>query len=260
MEKYPTQQLGRALQRSRNMELGGRRVLVIGGATGIGFAVAERARKAGAEVVIASRKRDRVEAATQQLGEGTTPARLDITDDAEVEDFFRGQGRFDHVVTTAGDWSPAGGGFRTPLAEVDLSAAADSFGVRFWGALRVAKHAAPALAAGGSLTLTNGMIAHRPSRGACVATSVAGAIEHLTRGLAIELAPIRVNCVCPGLIRTRIWDWIPEEQQEQRFSELTAKLLLPRIGEPDEAAQAYLYLMTCGYVTGQVLQVEGGSR
>mgnify|MGYP003406668412 FL=1 len=242
------------------MGLSQKRVLIVGGGSGIGYAVAELAQQAGAEVVIASSNRARVEAAAQRLGERVVAQQLDITDEPQVEAFFKEQGRFDHVVTTAGDWVAGGGGFRTPLAQVDVPSAAKSFGVRFWGALTLAKHAAPVLSAGGSITLTGGMVAHRPSKGAVVATAMAGAIEHLTRGLAVELAPIRVNGVTPGLIRTGIWDRIPEQHREQQLAQMTAKLLVPRIGEPEEAARAYLYLMECGYVTGQVLYVEGGSR
>lgn len=242
------------------MDMSDKRVLVVGGGSGIGFAVAQQLQQAGANVVIASSKQARVDAAAQRLGERVSAQRLDITDEPAVEAFFKEHGRFDHVVTTAGDWVANGGGFRTPLAQVDVKAAAASFGVRFWGALVLAKHAAPVLSAGGSITLTGGMVAHRPSKGACVATSMAGAIEHLARGLAVELAPIRVNAVVPGLIRTGIWDRIPEPQREQTLSQMTAKQLVPRIGEPDETARAYMYLMECGYVTGQILYVEGGTR
>ena len=241
------------------MNLRGKRILVIGGSAGIGYAVAELALEAGGEVVIASSQKARVDAGAQQLGAAVTAHQLDITREPEVKAFFEGQ-HFDHVVTTAGDWAPNGGGFRTSLAELDLSSAADSFRVRFWGALAVAKHAARALTRDGSLTLTGGMVAHRPAKGACVATSVAGAIEHLARGLAVELAPIRVNAVVPGLIRTGIWDRIPEEHREEQLAKMTSKLLIPRIGEAQEAARSYLYLMECGYVTGQILYVEGGSR
>jgi NAD(P)-dependent dehydrogenase (short-subunit alcohol dehydrogenase family) len=242
------------------MTLSDKRVLVVGGGSGIGYAVAQLAQQAGAEVLIASSKQARVEAAAQKLGARVVGQRLDITDEPMVEAFFKEHKRFDHVITTAGDWVANGGGFRTPLAQVDVAAAAASFGVRFWGALTLAKHAAPVLSAGGSITLTGGMVSQRPSKGACVATSMAGAIEHLSRGLAVELAPIRVNAVVPGLIRTGIWDRIPEQHREQQLAQMTAKLLVPRIGEPDEAARAYMYLMECGYVTGQILYVEGGSR
>lgn len=241
------------------MELNEQRVLVVGGGSGIGYAVAELARKQGAEVVIASSNAAKVQAAADRLGTGVNARQLDITDEPGVEAFFRDAGRFEHVITTAGDWSGQSG-FRTPLAQTDLDLAQRAFRVRYWGALALAKHAARVLPAGGSLTLTGGMVAHRPTKGACVATSVAGAIEHLARGLAVELAPIRVNAVVPGLIRTGIWDAIPAEKRQETFDKLTAKLQIPRIGEPAEVAQAYLYLMACGYVTGQVLYVEGGSR
>ena len=179
-------------------------------------------------------------------------APLDVTDEAAVEAFFAAHAAFDHIVFTAGDW----GTFRRgPLPEADLTEATKVFRVRFWGAVTVAKHGAKTLPPGGSLTLTDGMIAHKPSKSSTISTAMAGAIEHLTRGLAVEFAPVRVNCVCPGLIRTGLWDSVPESQ----IAKMTERQLVPRVGAPDEAAQAYLYLMKGGYTTGQVLYVEGGS-
>jgi len=87
---------------------------------------------------------------------------------------------------------------------------------------------------------------------------MAGAVEHLTRGLAVDLAPIRVNAVCPGAIRTDVWNVIPAEQREERIQRMTGRLPVARIGEPNEVAEAYLYLMRGGYTTGQVLRVDGG--
>ena len=239
------------------MSLDGKRVLVIGGGSGIGFAVAEAAVAAGARVVLASRDAGKVADAASRLGPTAAGATLDVTDETAVKAFFVGSGGFDHIVTTAGDW---GGPRRAALAELDLEAAADLFRVRFWGALALAKHGAGVLSPGGSLTLTDGMIAHRPTKGSAVSTAMAGAIEHLTRALAVELAPVRVNCVCPGLIRTGVWNSLPAERREAELARLTAGNLLPRIGEPAEAAEAYLYLMRAGYTTGQVLFVEGGLR
>ena len=130
--------------------------------------------------------------------------------------------------------------------------------MRFWGALAVVKRAQKSMAPLGSITLTDGMIAHRPSKGSAVSTAMAGAVEHLTRGLAVELAPIRVNAVCPGPIRTAVWDSIPEDRRAEQFERMTKRLPLARIGEPNEVAEAYLYLMRGGYTTGQVLHVDGG--
>jgi NAD(P)-dependent dehydrogenase (short-subunit alcohol dehydrogenase family) len=237
------------------MSLDGKRIVIVGGASGIGFAVAEAAVAAGARVVLASRDAGRVAAAAGRLA-GAEGVALDVTDEAAVAAGFAGLGGFDHLVFTAGDW---GGPRRGPLAELDLEAARGLFAVRFWGALAVVKHAHRTIAPGGSITLTDGMIAHRPSKGSAVSTAMAGAVEHLTRGLAVELAPIRVNAVCPGLIRTGVWDSIPEDRREEELRRMTARQPLARAGEPQEAAEAYLYLMRGGYTTGQVLYVDGGT-
>lgn len=235
------------------MKLEGRRVLVIGGSSGIGFAVAKAALEDGARVTIASSSTERVRAAVERLGAGEG-VRLDVTDEAAVQSFFASSGGFDHIVFTAADWGQVD---HAAFEQIDLAAAATLFQVRFWGALAVAKHGAKRVAPGGSITLTNGMAAHRPQKGLAVATAMAGAVEHLVLGLAVELAPIRVNGVCPGAIRTEAWDQVPEafrRVQEQRL----AGQLVPRVGDPAEAAEAYLYLMRGAYTTGQVLRVEGG--
>jgi NAD(P)-dependent dehydrogenase (short-subunit alcohol dehydrogenase family) len=236
------------------MSLSGQRVVVVGGASGIGFAVAVKAQAEGARVVVASRRLASVQAARDRLA-GAEGFALDVTDEAAVEQAFAGLGGFDHLVFTAGDW---GGPRRTAFAELDLEAARSIFAVRFWGAAAVVRHAAPRVARAGSITLTDGMIAHRPQRSSGISTAMAGAVEHLTRGLAVELAPVRVNCVCPGPIRTAVWDSIPQDRREAQMTQMTARLPLARIGEPEEVAEAYLYLMRGGYTTGQVLRVDGG--
>jgi NAD(P)-dependent dehydrogenase (short-subunit alcohol dehydrogenase family) len=235
------------------MDLKGQRVFVIGGSSGIGFAVAWAARNAGAEVAIASSNADRVDDAVARLG-GGEGVQLDVTDEAAVAAFFAASGPIDHIVFTAADWAQVD---HKPFAEIDIAAEATLFDVRFWGALAVAKHGAKCVVPGGSITLTNGMAAHRPQRGLAVATAMAGAVEHLVMGLAVELAPVRVNGVCPGAIRTEAWDELPDafrKFQEERL----AGQLIPRVGELQEAAEAYLYLMRGTYTTGQTLRVEGG--
>ena len=236
--------------------LRGKKVVVIGGSSGIGFAIAEAALAEHAEVVVASSNAANVETAVRRLGAGAKGFPVDVKDEASVASFFEGLGPIDHLAFTAGDW----GGFRgAALADVDLDEAAKGMAVRFWGAARVAKHAHKHLSPGGSITFTDGMLAHRPAKGRALSTAAAGAVEHLTIGLAMDLAPIRVNCVCPALIRTDVWNSIPEAGREDQFKRMTAHQPLPRIGEPEEVAEAYLYLMKAGYTTGQVLRVDGGS-
>jgi NAD(P)-dependent dehydrogenase (short-subunit alcohol dehydrogenase family) len=232
------------------------RVVVIGGSSGIGFAVGRRALREGAQVVIGSSSAAHVEDAVKRLGSGASGSAVDVGKEASVSDFFEHTGPFDHLVFTAGDWDP----LRRPgaVAELDLAGASAIFTVRFWGALSAIKHAQGRISERGSITITNGVVAHRPRRGAALNTAMAGAIEHLTRALAVDLAPVRVNAVCPGFVLTEVWNTIPEDRRAEQIRLMTARLPLPRAANPDEVAEAYLYLMRAGYSTGQVLIVDGG--
>jgi NAD(P)-dependent dehydrogenase (short-subunit alcohol dehydrogenase family) len=228
-----------------------KKVVVVGGTSGIGMAIAAAALDEGARVVVASSRQANVQAALERLGEGATGFAVDVKDEGSVASFFKGVGPFDHLAFTAGDWA---GGFGESARELDLAAAQAAFTVRFWGALAVVKHGSKTIAAGGSITLTDGMLAHRPRKGAPIVTAMAGAIEHLTRALAVDLAPVRVNAVCPGLVMTEHTSQLPEQLRRT----FTARLPLARGAEPAEVAEAYLYLMRGGYTTGQVLLVDGG--
>jgi NAD(P)-dependent dehydrogenase (short-subunit alcohol dehydrogenase family) len=233
-------------------EFSGTKVVIIGGTSGIGLAVAARCAALGADIVVASSSQAKVDAARGVLPAGTVASVVDVTDEPQVAALFERVGSFDHLVFTAGDWGPMRSNSR--LRDLDLDLAAQVFAVRFWGGLTAAKHAHPSIVAGGSITLTDGLIAHRPRPGAAVSTAMAGAIEHLVTGLAVELAPVRVNAVCPGLIGTDALAAIPAE----RITAMTKRQAVPRVGSPDEAAEAYLYLMRGTYTTGQVLHVDGG--
>ncbi len=232
------------------------RIVVIGGTSGIGFSVAQEAIAEGANVIVGSSNATNVDAAVERLGSGAAGLSIDVKDEASVAAFFERTGPFDHLVYTAGDW----GALRSAstIAKLDLSGANAVFAVRFWGALSATKHAQGRISLDGSVTLTDGVVAHRPRKGAAINTAMAGAIEHLTRSLAVDLAPLRVNAVCPGYVRTEVWNSIPEDQREAQIQKMTERLPLPRAGMPSEIAQAYLYLMRGAYSTGQVLVVDGG--
>jgi NAD(P)-dependent dehydrogenase (short-subunit alcohol dehydrogenase family) len=232
------------------MSLAGKRVVVIGGASGIGFAVAELARAQGATVIVASRAEANVSAAVERL-KGATGSTVDLREEASVADFFGKLGAFDHLAITAGDW---GGPMFGSTRDLDLAQSRELLAVRFWGVLAVVKHGCRTIAQDGSITLTSGMIAHRPRKGTVMAAAVAGAVEHLTLGLAMDLAPVRVNAVCPGIILTDI----VKQRPEAALQSLVAPLPVPRGASPAEAAKAYVYLMLNGYATGQILPVDGG--
>ena len=171
------------------MSLKATRVVVIGGTSGIGYAVAEAALADGARVIVGSSQAANVEAAVARLGKGASGHAVNVKDEADVAAFFERVGTFNHLVFTAGDWG--GRGART-LAETDLVQAQDLSAVRYWGAVAAIKHAYASMPKDGSITLTNGMIAHKPRKGAALSTGMAvAAIEHLVRGLAVDLAPIR---------------------------------------------------------------------
>ena len=207
--------------------LRGQRVVVIGGSSGIGYAVAQAALADGAEVIIGSSKAANVEAAVAKLGMGASGGAANMREEAGVQAFFEGIGAFDHLAYTAGDWDRAQAG---PIAELDFAAAASGMEVRFWGALRAVKHALPRLSPRGSITFTDGVRTHKPGKGMPLSSAFGGAIEHLAKGLAVDLAPVRVNAVCPGLILTDVWNNVPAE----RLAKMTAGLPLPQAGDPAE--------------------------
>lgn len=235
------------------MSIDGHSILVIGGSSGIGFAAASAALAQGAQVTIASSSADKLDSALKRMGGGEGRV-LDVTGEAAVEAFFARAEPIDHIVFTAADWGPVD---QHAFAETDLEQAARLFEVRFWGALRVVKHGARRVPPGGSITLTNGMAAHRPDKGMATSAAMAGAVEHLVLGLAVELAPVRVNAVCPGAIHTEAFDAVPPEFRAFQEARLAGQPI-PRAGTPRECAEAYLYLMRGTYTTGQVLRVEGG--
>jgi len=231
--------------------LDGARVVVIGGASGVGFAVAAAAMEAGAAVVVGSSQTPRIEAAARRLGQGAEGQTVDVRDEASVAAFFDAAGPFDHLVFTAGDWGHMFG----PTRDLDIEASKARMEVRFWGAARAAKYAIRRIADDGSITLTGGMLAHRPMPGAPLTTASAHTTEGLAMGLARDLAPIRVNAVCLGLIMSEP----VQTMGEATIKGYTANLPLPRGGTVEEAAEAYLYLMRATYVTGQVVRVDGGA-
>jgi NAD(P)-dependent dehydrogenase (short-subunit alcohol dehydrogenase family) len=231
-----------------------KRVVVAGGSSGIGFAVAEAAALQGAEVVIVSSKAERVQEAAQSIGGNTRGQAVDVSDEKAVESFFTNLGSLDHLVFTAGDSLQL-----HELAGTDLTQARRAFELRYWSALATVKYGSPHIRKGGSIVLTTGIAGRRPRSGWVIAASVCGTIEALTRVLAIELAPIRVNAVCPGIVRTKLWQNMSSAERAQMFESAGKRLPVGRVGEAHDIAQAYLFLMKEGYSTGQTVVVDGGA-
>ncbi|HVZ54682.1 MAG TPA: SDR family oxidoreductase, partial [Pseudolabrys sp.] len=200
--------------------LAGKKVVVVGGSSGIGLATAELAKTQGADVVIASRNAERVKAAADKFG--LKGIATDVTSDDSVAALFAACGPVDHVVVTAAQLRT--GPFKT-VAMDDVRATLEA---KFWGAWRVAR--AAEIRAGGSLTLVSGFLSIRPRPNSAIVSAANGALESLTRALALELAPVRVNCVSPGIIDTPIRAAMPEAARREMLAKTAAGLPVGRVG------------------------------
>ncbi|MFI6043567.1 SDR family oxidoreductase [Nocardia sp. NPDC051321] len=233
------------------------RVVIVGGSSGMGLALAAALVTEGAEVIIASRSAERLADAERTLPDGPGKVRslvADITSESDIERLFTEVGRVDHVVTTAVDVE----GVYQPIASFDVGQARKTLDAKLIGPALLAKHAQ--ITPGGSLTFTSGIAAYRPGPGSSIVAAANGALESLAYALAIELGPIRVNVVSPGWIDTPIWDTIAGPAKTERHQQLAARLPVGRIGQPTEVAQAMLAAMHNPFITGTVLHVDGGHR
>ena len=235
------------------MRLDGQRIVILGGSSGIGLATAQAAAAEGAQVVIGSSRKGRINEALARLPPGAEGHTLDLTDEQAVSGFFAALGPFDHLVFTAGETLRLG-----PLADTDITAAQGFFGIRYWGAYMAAKYGTGGIRPGGSIVFTSGLAGKRPHPGWSLGASICAAMEGLTRALAVELAPIRVNIVSPGVVKSPLWANMTEADREALYRRSGETLLVGHVGEGAEIAEAYLYLMCQTYGTGQVLSVDGG--
>jgi NAD(P)-dependent dehydrogenase (short-subunit alcohol dehydrogenase family) len=235
------------------MTLNGKRIVVLGGSSGIGLAVAQAAAKEGAALVIASSNQARVDAALKLLPTNAEGHVADLASEAAIAALFAKIGAFDHLAYTAGENLQL-----AKLDTLDLDWARGFFGVRYWGAMAAVKHGARHIRTGGSITLTSGSAGQRPQAGWSVASSICSAMQGLTRALAVELAPLRVNVVTPGVVKSPLWDGMPEGERAALYDHMAQTLLLKHVGTPQEVAESYLYLMKQTYGTGQSITVDGG--
>jgi NAD(P)-dependent dehydrogenase (short-subunit alcohol dehydrogenase family) len=231
------------------MLLAGKKVVVVGGSSGIGLATAAMAKSQGAEVIIASRSADKVKAAADKVGAKGIVA--DVTNDESVVSLFKACGPVDHAVVSAAQLKSG------PFKTVSMDDARSTLEAKFWGPWRIAR--AAEFKTGGSLTLVSGFLSIRPRPNSAIVSSANGAIESLARALALELAPVRVNCVSPGIIDTPIRAAMPEAARKEMLAKIAAGLPAGRVGVADDIAMQILSFMANGFATGAIVYIDGGA-
>ncbi|HZU54581.1 MAG TPA: SDR family oxidoreductase [Actinocrinis sp.] len=237
-------------------------IVIIGGTAGIGLATARLLAAEGHAVTVVGRDADRLKQALGELaGHAADPDAVqgrtaDLTERAELDALFDALGPVDHLVVTA-----PGTGNVGPLPELDLTALATAFETKFTAAARAIQAALPKLSKQSSITLVSAASAQCAMPGTAGLAAVNGAVETLVPTLALELAPIRVNAVSPGVVDTGWWDRVvPAEQRGAAFSGLVGSIPVGRVAQPEEIADVIALLVRNAYMTGTVIPVDGGAR
>jgi NAD(P)-dependent dehydrogenase (short-subunit alcohol dehydrogenase family) len=233
-------------------DLTGKRVVVVGGKTGVGLGVAQAAHASGAAVIVASR-RSLSETDHPELADLEQIA-LDVEDEDAVRDAFKAIGAFDHLIVAAG---PPMGTWGT-FSDTDMSGVRRYTDSKFLGAWACARYASDRIAADGSITFLTGGTAARSKVGLAAVTSVFSAVEALGRSLALELGPVRVNTLRAGFIDTPFWDFLTEAQAAEVRQKVREKFPVHRVGTAQDVGHAAVFLMTNPYVTGTVIEISGG--
>ncbi len=223
-----------------------KRVLIVGGSSGIGLAVAAKVSACGAQIVIASRSAEQKrEELVQTLGREIEAVPLDVASEDSMDAALEAIGRIDHLVlTTRPVITPA------PFLETDPQEARLAFETKFWGAYRLIRQLYPHIAQNGSIVMTSGIAGEKIYRNHATMAVINTATEALCRTLAVELAPIRVNAVSPGFVA-------PKPPKSEAYAQ---SFPARRLAAPEEVAEAFIALLANTYLTGTILVVDGGAR
>ncbi|WP_448104191.1 SDR family oxidoreductase [Pedobacter panaciterrae] len=231
-----------------------KKVIILGGSSGLGLATAKAATAEGANVVIVSSNQTRIDQALTQLPQGSEGYALDLSNEQNIQDFFKQTGNFDHLVYTAGENITM-----SMVDDTDIDQGKDFFTIRFWGAFAAIKYGKDHINEGGSITLMSGNFGQRPSKGYSLGATICGAMDAFTRAMAVELAPIRVNNIAAGVIKTNLWNNLSDADRDGFYKYLESTLLLKRVGEAEDIARGFVYLMKQSFATGQSLVIDGGA-
>jgi NAD(P)-dependent dehydrogenase (short-subunit alcohol dehydrogenase family) len=233
------------------MRLKDKKVLIIGGGSGMGLAIADEADREGARVIIASRSESKLKAACEKIGTDVRRHMVDFTDEDSVKDLFSSVGPVDHLAI------PASSVRTGPLKKLALTDAKLSMDSKFFGPYLAVKEAE--INPGGSIILFSGILSRRPDKGSPILAAINSAVEALGKALAVELAPVRVNVISPGMTRdTGAYLGMPDQAREDMFANAARSLPVKRVGQPADIATVAVELMANSFITGAVIDVDGG--
>lgn len=239
--------------RTAESELIGRTVVVIGGTAGIGLATARAARDAGANVILTARDANRLASIGRELGAVRTAA-FDATDFGRLAHFFDELGPIDHLLVTGP------GPYYAPLRELDVARARRDVDSHLLLPIEVARHAASKVRPGGTLLFMGGTGGRRTAPGFAMISALTAAMPALTKTLALELAPIRVNLIAAGFVDTPLSATLLGDQLDARREQLRKTLPIRRVVGPDDIATLALHLMTNQALTGATFDIDGGQQ
>jgi NAD(P)-dependent dehydrogenase (short-subunit alcohol dehydrogenase family) len=230
-----------------------KKVLVVGRGSGLARAITEAARAAGATVVVAGRDPDGLARAYEDDA-GVSAESVDLTDDDSIVALADRVGAVDHVVSTASARA------RGLIGDLERDAVRRSFDTKVIGPLMLARAFRGQINDGGSIVIFSGVAAFDIEPGTLAVAITNGAADTLTRSLAVELAPIRVNAISPGVVDTGAWDALGEDGKEKLFAERSERNPARRIGAPEDIGEAAILAKTNTFMTGLTLHVDGGER
>lgn len=236
------------------MSLQNQQIVIIGASSGMGLATAVLAAEAGAKVTLVSRKQDALDQAVAKVGQNAQAIVADIGNEQAIQALFTQVGTFDHLVTAAADLT------FSSIKQLDSAAAENIVASKILGPFYAVKHAAPRLSRNGSITFFSGFSAWKPVANTALIAAADGALASFCRSLAVELAPIRVNVMAPGVVETPMWQGVPEERRKAFFAALSEQLPVGKLGSLKDMADAALFLMQNSFITGTVLHVDGGHQ
>jgi len=230
--------------------LNGRTVLVIGRGSGIARATTVAVRAAGGSVVVAGRDKNELAAAYDDPD--ITAEQVDLTDESSIAELAARLGTVDHIVSTASARA------RGQVSDLTPETVTLSFQTKVIGPILLAKHFAPHMPADGSFVLFSGSSARKPALGMLAVGATNAAADVITRSLAVELAPIRVNAISPGTIDTGAYDGLGEQNKAALFAARTEHNPSRRIGTSEDIADAVVFALTNTFMTGISLGIDGG--